>query len=117
MSRSVSSVWHPQVLAETQRHARDVAFKVYNGAKVVSLRRGLSVAGALLALPVEVRGPVLHQTAPPLEQVRTRVGSFRPVGHHVRQHRFEDFPRMVGSLSGPVPEARPESVPCYRDVV
>ena len=31
--------------------------------------------------------------------------------------RFEDFPRMVGFLSGPVPEARPESVPSYRDVV
>ena len=72
--------------------------------------RSLASRQHMSACPTEIGCPVLHQTAPPLEQVRTRVGSFRPVGHHVRQRRFEDFSRMVGFLSGPVPEARPEAV-------
>ena len=39
-----------------------------------------------------------------------------PVAHHMGQRRFDDFPRMVGFLSRPVPEAGSETVRHGRDL-
>ena len=58
----------------------------------------------------KVRGPIVHEPPPPLEQVRPRVRRFDLVLDDMRQRRLDDLPRMVRLLGGPVPERRPEAV-------
>ena len=54
------------------------------------------------------RGPVVHQAAPALEQIRARVGGLDLVLDDMRKGGFHDFAGVVGLLGRPVPKGRPE---------
>ena len=57
----------------------------------------------------QVAGPVIHESAPPLEQVRAGIGRLDPVLNHMGQGRLDHLPGMVGLQQfgntghGPVP--------------
>ena len=59
----------------------------------------------------QIRGPIVHQPPPTLEQIRPRVGRLGLVADHVRKRRLDHLPRVVGLLGRPVAETRPEAVP------
>ena len=46
----------------------------------------------------QVARPILHQDAPPLEQVRAPIGGLDGVPNRVRQRRLDDFPGMIRLL-------------------
>ena len=53
----------------------------------------------LYALHVEVRGPIVHQPAPPLEQVRAGIGGFDLILDHVPERRLDDLARVIRSCA------------------
>ena len=59
----------------------------------------------------QIRGPIVHQPPPTLEQIRPRVGRLGLVADHVRKRRLDHLPRVVGLLGRLVAETRPEAVP------
>ena len=64
----------------------------------------------------QVAGPVIHEPASTLEQVRALVGCLDLAADLVRQGSLRHFARMIGLFGRPVPEARPEAVRHRRDV-
>ena len=56
------------------------------------------------------RRPIVHQPAPPLEQVRAGISGFDLILDHVRQRRLDDLARVIRLLGRPVPEARTKAV-------
>ena len=58
----------------------------------------------------QVAGPVIHEPAPTLEQVRAPVGCLDLAADLVRQGSLRHLARMIGLFGRPVPEARPEAV-------
>ncbi len=58
----------------------------------------------------EIGFPVVHQSPPPLEQVRAGIGRLDLVMHDMGQRRLDDLARVVGLLGRPVPEAGPEAM-------
>ena len=53
----------------------------------------------------DVRGPVVHQDPPPVEQVGAPVGRFHAIAVDVRKRELADLARRVGALRRPVPKA------------
>ena len=64
----------------------------------------------------QVAGPVIHEPAPTLEQVRPPVGCLDLAADLVRQGSLRHLARMIGLFGRPVPEARPEAVRHRRDL-
>ena len=58
----------------------------------------------------QILGPLLHQDAAALEEVRAGVGRLHLVADRVRQRGLHDRVGRVGALRRPVPEARTEPV-------
>ena len=81
--------------------SREVPFYTVGG-----MRLSVLLAGALLA---QIGRPSIHDPAPPLEQVRSRVGRFRLVRKPMRERSLCDFARLT-RVSAPITERRPESV-------
>ena len=46
----------------------------------------------------EIGGPIVHQPAPPLEQVRAGIGGFDRILDHVRERRLDDLARVIRLL-------------------
>ncbi len=63
----------------------------------------------------QVRGPVVHELPPPVEQVGPGVGGLHLVLDDMRPRRLDDLTRMVGLLGRPVPERRTEAMGYSRD--
>ena len=63
----------------------------------------------------QVAGPVIHEPAATLEQVRAGIGRLHPVPDHMRQSRLNHLPGMIRILSRPVSEAGAEAVRHRRD--
>ena len=103
---SVVEVLTERCLPSTRRISR-CRYLMPAGAQDVS---PLPAQSSLPAPPVQVAHPVVHQPAPPLEQVRPRVGRLGLVAHHVRQRGLDHLPRVVRTLRGPIPEAGPGAV-------
>ena len=57
----------------------------------------------------EIGGPLVHQAAPTLEQVRPRVGRFDLVLHRVRERRLDDLAWVIRFLRRPVSKGGPEA--------
>ena len=64
----------------------------------------------------QVAGPVIHEPAATLEQVRAPVGCLDLAADLVRKGSLRHLARMIGLFGRPVPEARPEAVRHRRDV-
>ena len=64
----------------------------------------------------QVAGPVIHEPAATLEQVRAAVGRLDLAADLVRKRSLRHLARMIGLFGRPVPEARPEAVRHRRDV-
>ena len=58
----------------------------------------------------KVRGPIVHEPPPTLEQVRPRVGRFDLVLHRVRERRLDDLAWVIRFLRRPVSKGGPEAV-------
>ena len=69
------------------------------------------------ALARQIRGPVVHEAAAPLEQVRAPIGGLDRVADPVCKRRLRHLARMVRLLGRAVPERRPEPVRYGRDPV
>ena len=73
--------------------------------------RGLGIdggEGVRLRLPVEIRGPVVHQAAPALQEITARVGRLRRILYRVGERGLDHLAGCAGLFRGLVPEARPE---------
>ena len=64
----------------------------------------------------QVAGPVIHEPAPTLEQVRAPVGRLDLAADLVRKGSLRHLARVIGLFGRPVPEARPEAVRHRRNV-
>ena len=62
---------------------------------------------------IQVALPGVHELAPLLEKIRTRVGGLGLVFERMGKGRLADFARDAGAFLCPYPEARPEAV-CRR---
>ena len=62
----------------------------------------------LPALPIKVGGPVVHETAPTLEEITARVGRLGGVLYRMGECGLDHFAGCARPFRGPVPEARPE---------
>ena len=58
----------------------------------------------------QVAGPVVHEPAPALEQVRARIGGLDPVADQMRQGHLDHLLGVILLFTRPVPEGRAGTV-------